>query len=156
LLFAQREHHHVSAERLISGALGFPLIRDFFYSSGRLHDFRFGDLNVFLKSPDPGQIISDGAKLNDPACLSMLNLFIAMYAAEAGNLALKVNALGGIYICGGIAHKNLDALKSDIFLQAFSNKGRYRSLLKQIPVRVITDPHNALAGLAFYAKSTSI
>jgi glucokinase len=77
-----------------------------------------------------------------------LNLFVSLYGAEAGNLALKVMAAGGVFIGGGIAPKILPKLQEPFLLEAFFAKGRVRPLLKAMPVRVIINPKTALFGAA--------
>ena len=79
-------------------------------------------------------------------------MFSSAYGAEAGNLALKVLAMGGMYLGGGIAPKILKTLKSGDFAQAFLDKGRLAPLLQTIPVRVILDDTCALLGAAAYAE----
>jgi glucokinase len=80
-----------------------------------------------------------------------MDLFVALYGAEAGNLALKVMATGGVFLGGGIAPKILPKLQSTGFMKAFANKGRFRSFLEAIPVRVILNDKTALLGAAHYA-----
>jgi glucokinase len=76
------------------------------------------------------------------------DLFVAVYGAEAGNLALKVLATGGVYLGGGIAPKILPRLRGPAFLEAFTAKGRMRDLLGAIPVRVVLNDRAALLGAA--------
>ena len=75
-----------------------------------------------------------------------------MYGAEAGNLALKLMASGGVYVGGGIAPKIIEKLKCPVFLEAFLAKGRMRYLMEQIPVRVIMTDRAALFGAAEFAR----
>jgi glucokinase len=82
-----------------------------------------------------------------------MHTFAAAYGAEAGNIALKLMALGGIYLGGGIAPKSLKTLERGGFLQAFLDKGRLSPLLESIPVRVILDQKCALLGAAAYAEA---
>jgi glucokinase len=84
-------------------------------------------------------------------CAQALDLFVTYYGAEAGNLALKMMATGGVYIGGGIAPKILTSLESGKFMAAFTAKGRMRSLLEAMPVRIILNPKTALLGAAHYA-----
>ena len=77
-----------------------------------------------------------------------LNIFVAVFGAEAGNLALKMKAVGGVFLAGGIAPKILPKLATSNFLQAFLNKGRLRRLLEIMPLKVITDDKLALLGAA--------
>ncbi|MGD1942044.1 MAG: glucokinase [Leptolyngbyaceae cyanobacterium] len=101
------------------------------------------------KSVDPAAAISQAAlKGQDSLAVQTMNLFAEAYGAEAGNLALKLLPYGGLYIAGGIAAKNLALLTNDIFLDAFSNKGRLSKLLEDIPVRIVLNPRVGLIGAA--------
>ena len=80
-----------------------------------------------------------------------LDLFVSIYGAEAGNLALKVLALDGVYVGGGIAPKLIAKLKDGTFMKAFTNKGRYKRLMSGIPVKVVMNEKTALLGAAAYA-----
>jgi len=84
-------------------------------------------------------------------CAGTLELFARLYGEEAGNLALKVMATGGVWVGGGIAPKILPALTGGAFMEGFLAKGRMRPLLESMPVRVILDDHTALYGAANYA-----
>jgi len=86
-----------------------------------------------------------------PLCEQTLDLFVALYGAEAGNLALKIMATGGMYIGGGIAPKIIKKLLTSTFMEAFIAKGRLRPLLQDIPVHVILNDKTALLGAARYA-----
>ena len=77
-----------------------------------------------------------------------MSLFARLYGREAGNLALKHLALGGVYLAGGIAPKNLDLLRGPDFLASFLDKGRMAPLLRRMPVKVILNPHTPLFGAA--------
>jgi glucokinase len=80
-----------------------------------------------------------------------MRLFVALYGAEAGNLALKTMSRGGIYLGGGIAPKILPLLQGSEFMNAFLNKGRMRPLLEAMPVQVILNDRTALYGPALCA-----
>jgi glucokinase len=85
-------------------------------------------------------------------CELALDLFISLYGAEAGNLALTMKATGGLFVGGGIAPKLIEKLNgSTRFMDAFTAKGRMRSLLEAIPVRVILNDRTALLGAAFWS-----
>lgn len=86
----------------------------------------------------------------DP-CVRALDLFVSVYETVAGNLALKTLATGGIYLAGGIAPKILEKLRDGTFVKAFLDKGRFTSLMEQIPVRVILNERAVLLGAAQYA-----
>jgi glucokinase len=81
-------------------------------------------------------------------CLMTLDLFVSFYGAEAGNLALKAMATGGLFIGGGIAPKILPKLREPGFLKAFTDKGRVSAVLEAIPVSVILNDKTALMGAA--------
>ncbi|MDO9264584.1 MAG: glucokinase [Desulfosalsimonadaceae bacterium] len=100
---------------------------------------------------DPPEIISRHALNGKSAlCGKALELFVSLYGSEAGNLALKLMATGGIYL-GGIAPKIIQKLKDPVFMNAFTSKGRMKPLLQDMPVRVIMNPKTALLGAARYA-----
>jgi glucokinase len=110
-----------------------------------------------MRQGDPAASISvAGQSGRCPVCLEALELFIHLYGAEAGNLALKIMATGGVYIGGGIAPKVLSKLKEPAFMQAFSDKGRMAHLMRDIPVRVILNDRTALYGPALYALKRTV
>ena len=98
-----------------------------------------------------------GAALNgtNPVAERALDLWIAVYGAEAGNLALKTMATGGIFLSGGISPKILPKLTGPLFMRAFLEKGRLRPLLEGIPVQVITNDKAGLLGAARCAAAKS-
>jgi glucokinase len=80
-------------------------------------------------------------------------MFVAAYGAEAGNMALKILAVGGMYLGGGIAPKILKKMKDGKFMEAFADKGRLSDLLIHTPVRIILESRAALIGAAAYAEA---
>jgi glucokinase len=82
-----------------------------------------------------------------------MDMFVSAYGAEAGNLALKVLSVGGLYVGGGIAPRILDKLKDGTFMKAFTDKGRLSQLLVNMPVRIILESRSALLGAAAYAEA---
>ena len=102
-----------------------------------------------MQQQNPGAVISKAAlEHRAPVCELAHNIFVSIYGAEAGNLALKVLATAGIFIGGGIAPKILPCLKEPAFLEAFWSKGRMSALLKAVPVHVIVNDKTALLGAA--------
>jgi len=100
---------------------------------------------------DPAPVIANAAldkKPPCPLCVATLETFVAILGAEAGNLALKVVATGGVYLGGGIPPRILPALEKGLFLEAFRAKGRLSELIAPIPVHVILNPRTALLGAA--------
>jgi glucokinase len=104
---------------------------------------RNGDLSAVVSAA--------GLAGKDSVCVDALDCFTRNYGAEAGNLALKMLALGGVYIGGGIAPKMLPKMQSDTFLDAFYHKGRLSPLLQSTPVYVILNDKTALQGAAWFA-----
>jgi glucokinase len=86
-----------------------------------------------------------------PLCLATLELFAAILAAEAGNLALHVLATGGVYLSGGLPRRLLPLLQRPGFLARFAMKGRLSSMLARIPLAVIVRPNVGLLGAIRYA-----
>ena len=82
-----------------------------------------------------------------------LEFFARLYGEEAGNLALKIMATGGVWVGGGIAPKILRFLEKGAFMDGFLAKGRMRRLLETMPVKVVLDDRTALFGAARFAAS---
>jgi glucokinase len=149
LTFLRREHGHVSWERVLSGMGMRNLYRFFRERSGKPEPEW---LSAQLLKGDLGAVVTQaGLAGQDPVCMNALDCFTRNYGAEAGNLALKMLALGGVYIGGGIAPKMLPRMQSSLFLDAFYNKGRLSPLLKATPVHVILNDKTALQGAAWFA-----
>ena len=149
LRYLLKRFQHVSYERVLSGT-GLSNIYSFLRDSGRGQEPN--ELGDQLEQEDPGAAISRAALSGESElCVKALDLFVSIYGAEAGNLALKAKAVGGLYVGGGIAPKIISKLREETFLKAFWDKGRLSSLMKAIPVRVILKPNTALYGAAHRA-----
>ncbi|HLI80050.1 MAG TPA: glucokinase [Candidatus Binataceae bacterium] len=137
---------HASWERVLSGP-GLFNIYKFLRDTGRGKEASwFGEES---KHTDPSVLISRAAIDNrDPLCAQALDLFVSFYAAEAGNLALKIMALGGVFLGGGIAPRIAVKLKQPAFMKSFAAKGRMSSMLEAIPVSIILNDLTALQGAA--------
>lgn len=136
----------VSFERLVSGP-GLFNIYKFLRDTGRGDEPEW--LAREIKSSDPAAVISQVAmEKRSDLCLQALDLFVSLYGSEAGNLGLKMMATGGVFIGGGIAPKIIEKLKSNIFIDSMTNKGRMRPLLESMPVSVILNDKTALLGAA--------
>jgi glucokinase len=150
--FLQRTYGHVSWERVASGT-----------GIGNLHAFllewRRGEVPDWLRDEMAGGDLSAaiaraGTEARCPICAEAMDLFAILYGREAGNVALKHLALGGVYLGGGVAPKNLELLRTGGFAAAFLNKGRMRPLMERMPVRVILEQRTPLFGAArFMAKA---
>jgi glucokinase len=145
-----KEFGHVSYERVVSGP-GIANIYDFLRDSGRLEEPDWLKQKMAAAEDVSIVISQEGLAGSSGICVQALDLFASVYGAEAGNLALRGKATGGVYIGGGIAPKILAKLKDGSFMRAFLDKGRYRNFLSSVPVRVILNDEAALQGAAFYA-----
>ena len=137
---------HVSCERVISGP-GLVNVFDFLRDTGRGKPPDW--LVAEIVESDAAAAISQAAiKGQCPMCEQALGIFISAFGAEAGNLALKIKATGGVFLAGGIAPKILPKLATPMFLEAFLSKGRLRHLMEIMPIQVITNDKLALLGAA--------
>ena len=150
LRYLQRKFGRVSVERAVSGQ-GIDNIYDF------LRDTRREEEPPWLAEEmafalDKAAVIGKNANSGKaPICERTMQIFVALYGAEAGNLALKMLAVGGVFIGGGIAPKILPQLQTGAFLQSLFDKGRMRELLEAMPVRIVLNDKAALLGAAHYA-----
>jgi len=140
---------HVSFERIVSGP-GLVNVYHFLRDTHRGEEPKW--FTEELSHGDAAAAISRNAMSGRSTLAERaLDLWISIYGAEAGNLALKLMATGGIYLGGGIAPKLISKLAGQLFMQAFVSKGRMQALLESIPVSVITNDKIALFGAARYA-----
>lgn len=140
---------HVSVERLVSGP-GLCNIYAFLRDSGRLPEPPWLKERLDFAADASAAIAELALHEESPLCRAALHHFVSIYGAEAGNLALKALATGGVYVGGGIAPKILNALQTGAFLESFQSKGRFAGMLAQVPVKVILEPKTALLGAACY------
>jgi glucokinase len=137
---------HVSFERVLSGP-GLFNIYGFLRDTGRAEEPPW--LADQMRQQDPPTVITQAALNGKSAlCVQALELFVSLYGAEAGNLALKVMATGGLYVGGGIAPRIIRQLMDSRFMDAFTDKGRLKPLMEAMPVRVILNDKTALLGAA--------
>jgi glucokinase len=149
LRYLQDRFEHVSYERVCSGR-GLPNIYAYLKDSG------YADEPAWLteqlaEADDPTPVIVNAALDSEKPCalcVAALNAFVSILGAEAGNLALKVLASGGVYLGGGIPPRILPALEQERFMKAFRHKGRMSDLLARMPVHVILNPKVAVLGAA--------
>ena len=146
LRYLAARYGHVSCERVLSGP-GLVNVFCFLRDTGRGTEAEW--LTEEMQQGDPAAAISRAA-MEGKCGLSeqALNMFISIYAAEAGNLALKILATGGLYLGGGIAPKLLPKLREPQFMRVFVSKGRMQGLMESMPVKVITNDNTALMGAA--------
>jgi glucokinase len=146
LSYLRSKFEHVSWERVLSGP-GLYTLYQFLRETGRGEEP--AALTQELQTEDPSAVISKaGLEGRHELCVKALDLFVSFYGAEAGNLALKLMATGGVYIGGGVAPRILPKLQGPAFMAAFTAKGRMRPLMEAMPVRVILKDSTALLGAA--------
>lgn len=154
LTFMRKRFDHVSYERVCSGH-GIPHLYAFFKAGGRYHEPESLAEQIKL-ADDPTPIIIGHALDSDPSyeiCRAVLKMFIVILGAEAGNLALKIMATGGIFLGGGIPPRILPVFQRGWFMEAFRRKGRMSSIMDDIPVSIITTPKAALMGAAYIGST---
>lgn len=156
LQFLQARHgRHISWERVVSGP-GLTAIYEF------LRDSKYGEEPKSLteelhQAADPSSVIAMSAQSGRcDLTVRALDLFLQLYGAEAGNLALKVLATGGMYLGGGIAPKLKDALTDSRFVERFDDKGRLQPLVEAIPIRIVLNDKAALQGAALHAAQSAL
>ena len=141
----------VSYERILSGS-GLARLYEFLKSRGFARELP--EVRAAMEREDPAAVVSRfGLGGQDPMCAFALDLFCEIYGQEAGNLALKVLAAGGVYVCGGIAPHIIDRLAQPDgpFERGYLDKGRMSPLVAAIPVRVVMNPKSGLVGAAVAA-----
>jgi glucokinase len=140
---------HVSWERVLSGP-GLRNVYDFLVEGlGRPVD---ASVRERMKTEDPSAVIGEAAVAGRSAtCVEAVDLFLAAYGGQAGNVALAYMAVGGVYVGGGIITRLLPRVGASPFLARFRAKGRYAGYLADIPVRVILNPRTSELGAAHAA-----
>lgn len=149
LEFLLERYPRASWERVLSGA---GLRNVFAFVVERLGIAPSASTNDRLEAGDLAQVVGEQAVAGVcPASRRAVEIFVAAYGAQAGNLALTSMAVGGVYVAGGIAPKLLPLLQSGVFLEAFTAKEPFAQLMRRIPVRVLIDanaPRNGAAAVA--------
>jgi glucokinase len=138
LLHLLAKHGHVSWERVCSG---------------------MGLVNIyeFLGGPDATAAdVAERAGAGDPLALQAFDVFVDIYGAEAGNMALRILSRGGVYLAGGVAAKNVERFTDGRFMTAFLRKGRFRELMAAMPVRLITNEKVGLLGAVEMARRIQV
>jgi len=141
-LALHKELGHVSWERLLSG-MGLVNIHNFITGHARPYD------DVIPKE------IATAYARGDDAARKTVALFVDLYGAEAGNMALRVLARGGVFLAGGIAARNVEWFTDGKFIEAFRRKGRFHEMLGEFPVNLIANPRVGLIGATEMARRDS-
>ena len=151
--YLRRRYGHVSYENVCSG-MGILNIYNYLKECGYAPEPEWLT-QLLAAADDPVPIIVQSALAQDRDCLigrDTLKTFVSILGAEAGNVALKIMALGGVYLGGGILPKIVSAVAAGPFMDSFCRKGRMSGLLRRIPVFVIMNPKAALCGAAYYQR----
>jgi glucokinase len=147
----QKYNGRVSFERVVTG-MGLTAIYEFLREVRGIEEPAWLAAKVSAAA-DPNTVITEMAlTAKSELCEKALDMFVSAYGAEAGNLALKLLSVGGVYLGGGIAPRILEKLKDGTFMKAFTDKGRLSQLLVNMPVRVILESRAALMGAAAFAE----
>jgi len=147
----QKYNGRISFERVVSGQ-GLTNVYEFLREVRGMEEPAW--LAARIASEDPNAVITELAlAAKSEICEKAMDMFVSAYGAEAGNLALKILSVGGLYVGGGIAPRILEKLKDGSFIKAFTDKGRLSHLLVNMPVRVILESRAALLGAASYAEA---
>ena len=147
----QKYSGRISFERVVSGQ-GLTNVYEFLREVRGLEEPAW--LAERIAKEDPNAVITELAlAAKSEICEKAVDMFVSAYGSEAGNLALKILSLGGLYVGGGIAPRILEKLKDGTFMKAFTDKGRLSQLLVNTPVRVILESRTALMGAAAYAEA---
>jgi glucokinase len=148
----EKYNGRVSFERVVAG-MGLTSIYEFLRQVRGMEEPAWLTQR-FTAANDPNSVITEMAlSAKSEICLKAMDMFVSAYGAEAGNLALKVLSVGGLYVGGGIAPRILEKLKDGTFMKAFTDKGRLSQLLINMPVRIILETRAALMGAAAYGEA---
>jgi glucokinase len=136
---------HVSFERVCSG-IGIPNIYRFLRDVEQIPENPAVARLIDAAGDPTFVIVNQGIDPSSPSklCAETIDLFVSILASEAGNLAVKFLATGGLYLAGGVAVNTLRVIQGPAFMQCFKHKGRFTELMGRIPVHVVVSP----AGLA--------
>lgn len=153
LQYLQQRHGHVSYERIVSGP-GLVAIYEFLRDSGRVSPS--AALLSALQSGDHAATLARfAASASEPIARQTMQLFISVYGAFVGNVALAALPRGGIYIAGGIAAKIAAEMQQGGFMHAFLDKGRFSGLLATLPLAIVNNPQVGLLGASLRAQATA-
>jgi glucokinase len=145
--FLRARFGHVSWERVLSGD-GLGSVYDFFRQARDMAETPENAQWIENATDRNAAIAELGLAAQSEVAARAIDLFASIYGAEAGNLALKSLAAGGVFVCGNIAARMLSVLERGGFRRAFVDKGRFAPFMDRIPVAVVLDPEIGLAGAA--------
>lgn len=156
--FAARNDREIALLRYLKQRLGIVSVEAILSGRGFRELHAFLDRDVTHPGFDDPQVDSapeitcNALAGTCPVCVEAVELWIEIYGSEAGNLALKAMARGGVFIAGGIAVKILPLLRDGRFVEAFNRKEKMEALLSRIPIRVVSNEEAPLWGAAYVAS----
>lgn len=157
--FAPRTDREIELLQMLRGVYGRAEVEHVLSGPGLLNLHRFthagrpcGAVSDLTPEAGPAAISEAAMAARCPACVETLSIFVSVYGAEAGNLALRGVATSGVYVGGGMAPKILPLLRDGRFLEAFRDKGAMAPLVTRMPARVILNPEAGLMGAAAFAQ----
>jgi glucokinase len=144
-----KKFDHVSFEHVCSG-IGIPNIYGFLRDAERIPETP--EVAALVASAaDPSFVIINQAvspENTSKLCTATIDMFVSILAAEAGNLAVKFLATGGVYVAGGVATHILQIIRQPAFMERFKRKGRFADLLGRIPMHVVVTPAGLVGAAA--------
>ncbi|HVW64103.1 MAG TPA: glucokinase [Nitrosospira sp.] len=149
LRYLRAKFGHVSVERVLSGP---GLTHIFNFLSDKADPRTSAPEQIRMEIDDAPRVTELAVREGNPIALEAMDLFVAIYGAYAGNLALTGLTRGGLYVAGGIAPRIIGNLKEGGFLKAFRDKGRFAALMEEIPVHVVMNPTAGLLGAVHEAR----
>jgi len=149
LSYLHKKYGRISCERILSGP-GIKNIYDFLRDAHKAEEPQWLKDQMATSADAPALIsqLATGGKA--PICDQTMSIFVSIYGAETGNVALNFMSTGGIFIGGSVAAKNVPKMKDPIFMQSFLDKGRMTPLLKEMPVTIVLNDDSGLIGAARY------
>src|SRR6202140_4063017 len=149
LVYLQKKYGRISCERILSGP-GIKNIYDFLRDTHKAEEPEWLRTQMSA-APDPPALISQMALAGKSAiCDQTLAIFVSVFGAQAGNCALNFMSTGGIFIGGVIAGKIVPKMKDPVFLESFLDKGRMETILKDMPVKIVSNDNAGMIGAARY------
>jgi len=149
LMYLQKKYGRISCERILSGP-GIKNIYDFLRDTKKAEEPASLRDAMAAAADAPALISMLAAEGSSQICAQTMSIFVSIYGAETGNVALNFMSTGGIYIGGSVAAKNVARMKEPAFMQSFLDKGRLAPLMKEIPVSIVLNDDSGLIGAARY------
>ena len=149
LAYLQKKYGRISCERLLSGP-GIKNIYDFLRDTQKAEEPQWLKDQIAAATDAPALISQMAQEGKAAICDRAMTIFVSIYGAETGNVALNFLSTGGIFIGGSVAAKNVSKMKDPIFMESFLDKGRMVDLLKEIPVTIVLNDDSGLIGAARY------